>query len=288
MRGKVFAGLAGIWVSELRALFGGDGGWWRGGEQAAAAGVVTAVVVVAREGEYIVHTGRVVVPTRRVIVPTGGVVVPTDRVVVPTGKYVVPNGRVVVPTGRYVVPTGRVVVPTGRVVVSSGRKCDLEDSLYTTGDELEHPRELFLRHYKLWILVVGWSFIFAGKVFSIPTVLSWIDSISSDGFLPLILLVVVIMVTVIIVAVVLEIVVVVIVGVVIVVTGGVSSIFKFSFVIIGFLCRFVFYYQLHQPLGYGVSFDPRFLLGLSVFAIVAASASRAAAIPSKINCRIVA
>nr|GEZ60421.1 hypothetical protein [Tanacetum cinerariifolium] len=79
-----------------------------------------------------------------------------------------------------------------------------------------------------------------GKVSSIPIVLSWIDNISSDGFLPFILLVVVIMVTVIIVAVVLEIVVVVIVGVVIVVTGGVSAIFKFSFVIIGFLCRLVF------------------------------------------------
>nr|GEU29089.1 retrovirus-related Pol polyprotein from transposon TNT 1-94 [Tanacetum cinerariifolium] len=103
------------------------------------------------------------------------------------------------------------------------RKCDLEDSLYTTGEELEHPRELFLRHYKLWILVVGSSFVFAvpglGKVSSIPTVISWIDSISSDGFLPFILMVVVIMVMVIVVAVVLEIVVVVIVGVVIVVIG---------------------------------------------------------------------
>nr|GFA67116.1 putative reverse transcriptase domain-containing protein [Tanacetum cinerariifolium] len=37
-----------------------------------------------------------------------------------------------------------------------------------------------------------------------------------------------------------------------------------------------------------VSFDPRFLLGLSVSAMVAASASRAAAIPSEINCPIVA
>nr|GEW98439.1 hypothetical protein [Tanacetum cinerariifolium] len=90
-----------------------------------------------------------------------------------------------------------------------------------------------------------------GKVSSIPTVFSWIDNISSDGFLSFILLVVVIMVTIIMVVVVLEIVVVVIVGVVIIVTGGVSSIFKFLFVIIGFLCRLVFYYMLHQPLGYG-------------------------------------
>nr|GEW89219.1 hypothetical protein [Tanacetum cinerariifolium] len=58
---------------------------------------------------------------------------------------------------------------------------------------------------------------------------------------------------VIIVAVVLEIFVVVIVGVVIVVTGGVSFIFKFSFVITGFLCRLVFYYLLHQPLDYAAA-----------------------------------
>nr|GEX23203.1 hypothetical protein [Tanacetum cinerariifolium] len=64
-----------------------------------------------------------------------------------------------------------------------------------------------------------------GNVSSIPTILSWIDSISSDGFLPFILLVVVIIVTVIIVAVVLEIVVVVvIVRVVIVVTGGFEAV----------------------------------------------------------------
>nr|GEV67223.1 copia protein [Tanacetum cinerariifolium] len=122
----------------------------------------------------------------------------------------------------------------------------------------------------------------SGKVSSIPTVLSWIDSIRSDGFLPFILLVVVIMVTVIIVAVVLEIVVVVvIVGVVIVVTDGVSSIFKFSFVIIGFLCRFVFYCLLHQPLGYGNNF-------FQSLRLLSASASRAAAIPSEINYLIVA
>nr|GEX73207.1 retrovirus-related Pol polyprotein from transposon TNT 1-94 [Tanacetum cinerariifolium] len=125
-----------------------------------------------------------------------------------------------------------------------------------------------------------------GKVSSIPTVFSWIDSISSDGFLSFILLVVVIMVTIIIVAVFLEIVVVVIVRVVIVVTAGVSLIFKFSFVIIGFLYRLVFYYLLYQPLG--VSFDLRFLLGFLVFAMVAASASRAAVIQLEINCRMAA
>nr|GEY94303.1 hypothetical protein [Tanacetum cinerariifolium] len=70
-----------------------------------------------------------------------------------------------------------------------------------------------------------------GKVSSIPTILSWIDIISSDGFLPFILLVVVIMVTVIIVAVVLEIVVVVIVGVVIVV-----GIIRIVVVVRGYCC----------------------------------------------------
>ncbi|GJV19023.1 hypothetical protein Tco_1368043 [Tanacetum coccineum] len=78
-------------------------------------------------------------------------------------------------------------------------------------------------------------------VFSIPFVLSWGGSISSDSLLPSILLLVVINVTV------------VIVGVVVVV-GGVSYILKLSFVIIGFLRRIVFYYPLHQPLGYGNGF----------------------------------
>ncbi|GJV83018.1 hypothetical protein Tco_1522916 [Tanacetum coccineum] len=100
------------------------------------------------------------------------------------------------------------------------------------------------------------------KVSMVPFVLSWGGSISSDSFLPSILLLVVIIITVVIVVVILIVVVVVIVGVVIVVAiigvvvvvGGVSSILKLSFVIIGFLRRIVFYYLLHQPLGYGNGF----------------------------------
>ncbi|GJT92534.1 hypothetical protein Tco_1081379 [Tanacetum coccineum] len=83
-------------------------------------------------------------------------------------------------------------------------------------------------------------------------------SISLEGFLSSILLLVVIIVMVLIVAVILVVVVIAIVGVVIVivfigivVVGGVSSIFKLSFVIIGVLRRIVFYYLLHQPLSYG-------------------------------------
>nr|GEV10575.1 hypothetical protein [Tanacetum cinerariifolium] len=87
------------------------------------------------------------------------------------------------------------------------------------------------------------------KVSSIPTVLSWVDSISSDGFFPFILLLVVIIVTVIIVvvtvilivvvvAIVVVVFVVAIIGVVVVI-GGVSFIIKLSFVIIGFLHRIV-------------------------------------------------
>ncbi|GJW12979.1 hypothetical protein Tco_0017112, partial [Tanacetum coccineum] len=95
-------------------------------------------------------------------------------------------------------------------------------------------------------------------------------SISLEGFLPSILLLVVIIVAIVIVAVILIVVVVVIVrvvivviiiGVVVVVTiirvvvvVGVSTIIKLSFVIIGFLRRIVFYYLLHQPLGYGNGF----------------------------------
>ncbi|GJV91140.1 hypothetical protein Tco_1538953 [Tanacetum coccineum] len=87
-------------------------------------------------------------------------------------------------------------------------------------------------------------------------------SISSDSFLPSILLLVVIIVTVVIVVVILIVVVVAIVGVVIVVAiigvvvvvGGVFSILKLSFVIIGFLGKIMFYHLLHQPLGYGNGF----------------------------------
>nr|GEY49563.1 hypothetical protein [Tanacetum cinerariifolium] len=176
-------------------------------------------------------------------------------------------------------------------------------------------------HYKLWISVVGWYFVFA----VLGLVAYFVANLTHNTARSL----VVIMVTVIIVVVVLEIVVVVIVGVVIVVTGGVSSIFKFSFVIIGFWSLFNsvqaillacsipigWAYAFHQDkaslvrvpvanvtLSYlahllrentdsfpffatGVSFDLRFLLGFSVFAMVAASA---AAIPSEINCRMAA
>ncbi|GJU00773.1 hypothetical protein Tco_1111111 [Tanacetum coccineum] len=112
------------------------------------------------------------------------------------------------------------------------------------------------RRYKLLILV-GAPFT-QGTVSIIPIG----GSISPEGFLPSILLLVVIIVTVLIVAVILVVVVIAIVGVVIVVVfigivvviGGVSSIFKLSFMIIDFLRIIVFYYLLHQPLGYGNGF----------------------------------
>ncbi|GJY62471.1 hypothetical protein Tco_0463128 [Tanacetum coccineum] len=77
-------------------------------------------------------------------------------------------------------------------------------------------------------------------------------SISSEGFLLPILLLVVIIVMVVIVAVILVVVVVAIVGVFVVIS--VSAIIKFLFVIIGVLRRIVFYYLLHQPLSYGNGF----------------------------------
>nr|GFC44180.1 hypothetical protein [Tanacetum cinerariifolium] len=114
-------------------------------------------------------------------------------------------------------------------------------------------------------------------------------SISLKGFLPSILLLVVIIVVVVIVAVILVVVVIdAIVGVVIVVVsigvvvvvmiieivvivyGGVSHIIKLSFVIIG------------------ISLGPVFLLGLSAFSLEATCASRVAATPSVISCRMAA
>ncbi|GKF14598.1 hypothetical protein Tco_0056060, partial [Tanacetum coccineum] len=109
----------------------------------------------------------------------------------------------------------------------------------------------------LFLQFLGASCI-QGTVSSIPI----IGSISSEGFLSFILLVVVIIVTVVIIAVILVVVVVVIVGVVIVVmiigiviavmiievvvvVGGISSIIKLSFVTIDFLHRIVFCYLIH-------------------------------------------
>nr|GEX58310.1 hypothetical protein [Tanacetum cinerariifolium] len=104
----------------------------------------------------------------------------------------------------------------------------------------------------------------------------------------------------IIVAVVLEIVVVVIVGVAIVVTGGQAYAFhqdKASLVRVP-VANVTMSSSAHllrentdsirSDQRMRVSLDLRFLLGLLVFAMVAASASRAAAIPSEINCEIVA
>ncbi|GJY40448.1 retrovirus-related pol polyprotein from transposon TNT 1-94 [Tanacetum coccineum] len=77
-----------------------------------------------------------------------------------------------------------------------------------------------------------------GKVPSIPTVFSWGGSISLDGFLSFILMLVVIIIAVVIVVVmVILVVVVVAIIVIVVVVGGVSSIIKLSFMIIGSLHR---------------------------------------------------
>nr|GEZ04027.1 hypothetical protein [Tanacetum cinerariifolium] len=113
-------------------------------------------------------------------------------------------------------------------------------------------------------------------------------SISLEGFLPFILLVVVIIVVVIVAVILVVVVIDAIVGVAIVVAsigvvvvvriirivviidGGVSHIIKLSFVIIG------------------ISLGPVFLLGLSAFAMAAACTSRAVATPSIISCQVVA
>ncbi|GJR13806.1 hypothetical protein Tco_0796458 [Tanacetum coccineum] len=117
--------------------------------------------------------------------------------------------------------------------------------------------------YWLWVVSSGSSFVSAvpGQM-TYPVASLKLDSASPEGFLSSILLLVVIIVTVLIVAVILVVVVIAIVRVVIVVVfigivfvvGGVSSIFKLLFVIIGVLRRIVFYYLLHQPLSYGNGF----------------------------------
>nr|GEY45908.1 hypothetical protein [Tanacetum cinerariifolium] len=136
-----------------------------------------------------------------------------------------------------------------------------------------------------------------GTISSIPIG----GSISPEGFVSSILLLVVIIVTFVIVVVIFVFVVVAIVRVVIVVAiivvvvvvGDVSPILKLSFVINGWA------YASHQDKASSVrvpvanvtlfssaqsSLDPVFLFVLSVFSMVAACASRAATIPSAISC----
>ncbi|GKE50534.1 hypothetical protein Tco_1481792, partial [Tanacetum coccineum] len=83
--------------------------------------------------------------------------------------------------------------------------------------------------------VMQGAFLTQGNAFSIPTVFSWGDSISPDGFLPFTLLFLVIIVAVVIVVTVIM---------VVVVVGEGSSIIKLSFVIIGSLHRIVLYYLI--------------------------------------------
>ncbi|GJX52455.1 hypothetical protein Tco_0280824 [Tanacetum coccineum] len=91
------------------------------------------------------------------------------------------------------------------------------------------------------------------------------DSISPEGFLLPILLLVMIIATVIVTVVVL------------VAVGGVPSILKLSFMVIGFFLGTLLLYQESFKSRPGVFLGPEFLLGLLIIAIVAACASRAVA-----------
>nr|GEV48144.1 hypothetical protein [Tanacetum cinerariifolium] len=170
---------------------------------------------------------------------------------------------------------------------------DVEGCLWCRGLYGEEERDVAILKTKRWIVVLalqvtgtglrlfpmtgllflqflGASFT-QGIVSSIPIG----GSISPKCFLLPILLLVVIIVTVVIVTVILIVIVVVtvilvVIGVVkvviaiigvVVVVGDVSSILKLSFVIIGFFRRIVFYYLLHQSLGYGNSFFQVDLIG---------------------------
>ncbi|GJT18341.1 hypothetical protein Tco_0877047 [Tanacetum coccineum] len=79
------------------------------------------------------------------------------------------------------------------------------------------------------------SYVMQGASFTQGTVstIPFVGSISPEGFLPPILLLVVIIATV------------VVTVVVVVAVGGVPSILKLSFMVIGFLYRIVFYYLLY-------------------------------------------
>ncbi|GJW01127.1 hypothetical protein Tco_1556378 [Tanacetum coccineum] len=113
---------------------------------------------------------------------------------------------------------------------------------YITDGEHEYPRELFIVLGQMTYPVASLtpdsirSYMMQGAPFTqgmIPSIPIG-GSISPEGFLSSILLLVFI-------------------GIVVVV-GGVSSIFKLLFVIIGVLRRIMFYYLFHQHLSYGNGF----------------------------------
>nr|GEU52859.1 hypothetical protein [Tanacetum cinerariifolium] len=166
-----------------------------------------------------------------------------------------------------------------------------------------HPKkEIRITSYGYWLassyVMQGASFT-QGMVSSIPIG----GSISPKGFLLLILLLVVIIVTVVIVVVIL-IVVVAIVGVVIAIIGPLGYIdsflesLRFSMLLANEInCSFrtieverLTAYELFvvSLFATGVSLGPGFLIGLSAFAMAAACASRTAATPSVISCRMAA
>nr|GEV38885.1 hypothetical protein [Tanacetum cinerariifolium] len=135
--------------------------------------------------------------------------------------------------------------------------------------------------------VIQGTFLTQGKASSIPIVFSRGGSISPEGFLPSVLLFAVIIVVVAIVVTVVLVVVDAIIRVIAIV-GGVSSIIKLLFVIIGDLVGLFYSNRLSVciPPGQGVigvSLGPVFLLVFLVFSMVAACVFRATATISATN-----
>ncbi|GJV83826.1 hypothetical protein Tco_1523724 [Tanacetum coccineum] len=178
----------------------------------------------------------------------------------------------------------RVLISSDNKVVSSGWSfisAVLGQMTYPVASSTLDSARSYMMH--------GAPFI-QGTVSSIPIG----GSVSPEGFLSSILLLVVIIVTVLIFAVILVVVVITIVGVVIVVVfigivivvGGVSSIFKLSFMIIGDPVGLFYSNRLGVciPPGQDIIGVSLGLVFLSVFAMLAACASRAASMLLAISC----
>nr|GEU76551.1 hypothetical protein [Tanacetum cinerariifolium] len=130
-------------------------------------------------------------------------------------------------------------------IVSSGWS-----SVSTVLGQMTYPVTILTLDRARSYVMQGASFT-QGIVSSIPIG----GNISPGAFLPSILLLVVIMVAVVIVVVTVILVVKVVIAIIgVVVVVGDVFIIKLSFVIIGVLCRIMFYYLIHQPLGYVDSF----------------------------------
>nr|GEX64133.1 hypothetical protein [Tanacetum cinerariifolium] len=140
-----------------------------------------------------------------------------------------------------------------------GKREDVGDDLNGgVGSAIYRVKEAFVPKFSSWIrwkILEGACVVYLEieqqgddvymAVFGQPTPVSLLVVI----MVTVVVVVVMVILVIVVIAIVRVVIIVAIIGIVFIVDGG-SSILKLLFVIIDFLCRIVFYYLLHQPMGY--------------------------------------